>query len=853
MTALGLRRVLWQPVREMGEGTATTSKPRRRRIIERPRLTRMLDESQGRIKMLVAPAGYGKTTLARQWLVDKPAVWYTATPASADVAALAAGLRDAVSEVIPGAGDALMERLSVTAQAEEEPDLLGSMLATDLVEWPVSTWLVIDDYHSFVDRRSAEYMVEVLLLGAPLNVLLLSRQRPAWASPRRILYGEVVEVTRKDLAMTESEARELFDRRSAESEEVIALTEGWPAVVALASASGASAKDLIAAPNLVSYLADEIYQQLDRRVRRALCELALYDVRGRQAAIRRMRPQESERLIAVSLDNGFLTEPFPGEFEMHPLLRGFLELRLREEGQAELRKTVTRVVRALLELQLWDESYDVIQRFGEYHLLVDLIRLSSDDLLAQGRTSTLRTWVGSAKPADAVVQRAASELALREGKYHQAETLALLAARAATDPDAETRSLIVAGRAAHVASRQEQALAYYARAVSIATTPGMEWQAKLGELQAAAELEARDCPERLVKLSATDVERPADRVVLTDRTIGIQTRFALPVDLEGGRAALQLLPLVADPMIRTSFRNIFGYALAASAQFDEALRLMTEQLEDAERCRIAFAIPYALITQALVHTGRREYQRAIELLTIADERAGHANDHTAISVSAAVRTRTCIAQGAFETALAPAVSIASDSPRSLRAEVTACRALALAGAGHLERAADLARVALESVGVEATICGRATMAVIALRQGEPAEARDQARLALACAIQTGLVESFVCTYRGFPDVLVILLEDRSLHSDLAYILNIVGDAEAGPIAGSAGEHSILQLSPREKEVLALLSRGLTNPQIGEALFISPVTVKVHVRHIFEKLGVKSRAEAALRAAQLGRE
>ncbi|MER3411749.1 MAG: hypothetical protein C4305_05175, partial [Thermoleophilia bacterium] len=37
-------------------------------LIERPRLTSLLDESQARIMMLVAPAGYGKTTLARQWL-----------------------------------------------------------------------------------------------------------------------------------------------------------------------------------------------------------------------------------------------------------------------------------------------------------------------------------------------------------------------------------------------------------------------------------------------------------------------------------------------------------------------------------------------------------------------------------------------------------------------------------------------------------------------------------------------------------------------------------------------------------------------------------------------------------------
>jgi ATP/maltotriose-dependent transcriptional regulator MalT len=62
----------------------------------------------------------------------------------------------------------------------------------------------------------------------------------------------------------------------------------------------------------------------------------------------------------------------------------------------------------------------------------------------------------------------------------------------------------------------------------------------------------------------------------------------------------------------------------------------------------------------------------------------------------------------------------------------------------------------------------------------------------------------------------------------------------------------MALSRREKEVLSLLAQGLSNAAIGGELFISPVTVKVHVRHIFEKLGVKSRAAAAFRARQLDR-
>ena len=224
--------------------------------------------------------------------------------------------------------------------------------------------------------------------------------------------------------MTDAEALALFDETTSETEEVIAAAQGWPAVVSLASVSGASPSDLMAAPNLVSFLADEIFRKLDRRTRRSLCELAIYDIQGRRAALQRLRTQEAERLVATAVHHGFLDEPSPGQFEMHPLLRSFLELKLREEGQPELRKTVTRVVKTLFDLGLWDESYDVIHKFGEHRLLVDLIRLSSAQLLAQGRTSTLRTWIVDADPSAPTVQHATSELALREGKYHQSETLA---------------------------------------------------------------------------------------------------------------------------------------------------------------------------------------------------------------------------------------------------------------------------------------------------------------------------------------------------------------------------------------------------------------------------------------------
>lgn len=54
------------------------------------------------------------------------------------------------------------------------------------------------------------------------------------------------------------------------------------------------------------------------------------------------------------------------------------------------------------------------------------------------------------------------------------------------------------------------------------------------------------------------------------------------------------------------------------------------------------------------------------------------------------------------------------------------------------------------------------------------------------------------------------------------------------------------LTPRELEVLGLIAQGLRNPEIAKALFISQSTTKVHVRHVLEKLGVRTRAEAVLR-------
>jgi DNA-binding NarL/FixJ family response regulator len=61
------------------------------------------------------------------------------------------------------------------------------------------------------------------------------------------------------------------------------------------------------------------------------------------------------------------------------------------------------------------------------------------------------------------------------------------------------------------------------------------------------------------------------------------------------------------------------------------------------------------------------------------------------------------------------------------------------------------------------------------------------------------------------------------------------------------------LTPREEEVLDLIRRGLPNKRIARELAISEKTVKAHVSHVLEKLGVTDRTQAALHAERAGRE
>jgi DNA-binding CsgD family transcriptional regulator len=182
-------------------------------------------------------------------------------------------------------------------------------------------------------------------------------------------------------------------------------------------------------------------------------------------------------------------------------------------------------------------------------------------------------------------------------------------------------------------------------------------------------------------------------------------------------------------------------------------------------------------------------------------------------------------------------------------EYLATRALTCAVAGEHDNARALISEALDTTSVVEvqTLCAVA-VAISTLRE----HGRDrETRGAFQLAMDLDTWDALVCGIRAEPTLLVALATDSSSRRHVTKLLTRSRDAallgKMGLLRESLYGHDT-PLSTRERDVIALMSRGLTNREIAKTLYISESTAKVHVAHILKKLGARTRADAVIRYA-----
>jgi DNA-binding NarL/FixJ family response regulator len=291
--------------------------------------------------------------------------------------------------------------------------------------------------------------------------------------------------------------------------------------------------------------------------------------------------------------------------------------------------------------------------------------------------------------------------------------------------------------------------------------------------------------------------------------------------------------------------------LSLSARYRESGEIARRQIEEAHQFKLEWVLPHALEMRAISELGQRDFDGALRTLSrTARIASDQGNVHTLVNVGV-LTARVHLARGAPNRAVQ---LLEKQEPRltspGMEGDFLATHGFALACCGRTVEAQELLK-ASEAITthLEARVLREFARAVAS--SFERSDSSIDPRLfanALSATWDTGNFDAFLCAYRAFPKLLESL--SRLDEVDTRPFIDLVRSHDRS-LAATFGLKPHVQdrtegepLTPRERDVLELVRQGLTNREIARTLWIAESTVKVHIHHVLEKLGARSRTEAA---------
>jgi ATP/maltotriose-dependent transcriptional regulator MalT len=708
--------------------------------------------------------------------------------------------------------------------------------------------LIVDEWEA-AGTEEAEQLLSTLVDQLSIRFLITTRSRPDWFTPRLEVYGEGLEIGVEELAMTDAEAADVLtvSVAAAGRARLLRTAAGWPAVIGLAAMSGQAdvSPERVMSRTLHGYLAQELFGSIAARTQRALMLLAVTGIAEAERA-RLLLGAEADDAIKEAVARGLLAVRH-GSLSLHPLLRDFLTEQSTHSA-GDVRDELLGSCSALISNRLWDEALLVAETIPHAEFVCEAITEALPDLLAAGRTSSLLRWIGAARAAGAdaaVIDYAESETLLRRGEFDRALVLARKAS-SLLDGDLAARAHLVSARAAHLGNRSTVRDEHLDAAAHCVEDPLTETD--LAWLRFAWRI-AEEKPEapRLLE----DFQRKATasyecelRIAEAHILLGL-TEGQLDERMNLAELSMSVFDNASDPYGKTSLLNIYANALSAQGRYEEALNTTTREMALAEEFGLEFVRLYALINKARALTGLRRFAESKRALAEVERRFRQTADPYSECQHAMYLAALYLSTGDAPRAVDVLVrGVDTRAGASLRAEFHATRALALTATGDL---ADAAEQAAQARALSSVVEMRALLAAADAVQAAGAGQASAVEAAARTIFELGARDPLVLACRISEDVARSLLAITDLRENLVRLMVRSRDQAVARRAGFTIPREAQAagvLSPREREVHELIAHGLTNEEIARLLFISLSTTKVHVKHIFEKLAVRSRLEAA---------
>lgn len=829
----------------------TTATPALEHIIERPRLIARLEAaSNRRVTTLVAPPGYGKTVLARQWsqVQSGPVAWCKTTRASGDIALLAVQLDEALASIAP--------------QLPREPTLVGWIASANPSAKPlgraiVQTFaplsrdvlLVVDEWEA-AGTDEADELMSILVDGLDIRFLVTSRTGPAWFGPRMEAYGEGLKIAADELLMTDAEAAQVLEGSEAAAgrARLMRAAGGWPVVLGLAAMS----RDVdltssrLLSHTLFEFIAGELVERAAPETQEALMLLAVAGVSDVSSA-RIALGTSTDAVLEDAVNCGLMSVIERKSLGLHPLLREFFVQRFLETD-VEGRGQVLTQCRNLLAGRLWDEALSATETTRDPAFAEAAIAAALDDLLAAGRTKSLQRWVAAARAVGAaggVIDFAESEALLRTGENERAVALATQAA-GSLEGDLAARAHLVAGNAARNTGRFPLAKTHADAAETLAQSQKTREKALWLLFLTGGDLHIPGSRQRLERFKRHAEPGPEQslRTAAAELDLAAHSDGSFPQAVDNARGALSLATEGIDPWVHGSTLSFCSHCLIFAGRYEESLEHVDALTRVAETYGFDFQLPIAEFHRARALVGLRRFGQAARVLDRLER--GMKDDDIYFRANLPLqRARLHASVGELERALALLSSLPSRlAGPSSGGELLGWQALFHAAAGESERARELA---VEGAGRNDALHNKALAHVAEALVALDTDDADTAAERLATVIAAGVWDPVVIALRAAPR-LGAFISDRTQERE--WLQQILARSADRSLASSLGLHvprvaeQRTNLTPREAEVHELLAQGLTNKEIAALLHISPSTATVHVKHIFEKLGVRSRAEAA---------